>query len=75
MECNIDAKGKAIRLIGGLFTLLLGMTIGIFYGMGILIYSEWLTISICLIIGGCFAIFEGKAGWCAIRAIGIKTPI
>ena len=26
-ECNIDAKGKAIRLFGGIFSLILGLII------------------------------------------------
>jgi len=27
------------------------------------------------IFGGAFAIFEARAGWCIVRAIGIKTPL
>ena len=26
-------------------------------------------------IGGAFAIFEGWSGWCAIRAMGFRTPL
>jgi hypothetical protein len=26
-------------------------------------------------LGGAFAIFEARAGWCALRAMGIKTPL
>jgi hypothetical protein len=25
--------------------------------------------------GGAFAVFEARAGWCVIRAMGIKTPL
>ncbi|MBT6728200.1 MAG: hypothetical protein HOA75_15830 [Deltaproteobacteria bacterium] len=25
--------------------------------------------------GGAFAIFEARAGWCVIRAMGFKTPL
>ena len=28
----------------------------------------------CL-VGGGFMIFEGWAGWCAVRALGFKTPV
>jgi hypothetical protein len=27
------------------------------------------------LFGGAFAIFEARAGWCIVRAIGIKTPL
>jgi len=27
------------------------------------------------VLGGAFAIFEARAGWCALRAMGIKTPL
>ena len=27
------------------------------------------------VLGGAFAIWEGRAGWCIVRAIGIKTPL
>ncbi|MBJ24409.1 MAG: hypothetical protein CMB64_07050 [Euryarchaeota archaeon] len=75
MQCNIDARGKAVRLIGGMFSLLLGITLGILFGMGILNTSIWYSSSLFLIVGGCFGIFEGKSGWCVVRAIGLKTPI
>ena len=25
--------------------------------------------------GGAFAIYEARAGWCVVRALGIKTPL
>jgi hypothetical protein len=28
-----------------------------------------------IIAGGAFAIFEGRTGWCAARAMGFRTPI
>jgi hypothetical protein len=27
------------------------------------------------ILGGAFAIYEARAGWCIVRAMGIKTPL
>jgi hypothetical protein len=27
------------------------------------------------IAGGIFAMWEARAGWCVVRAIGIKTPL
>ena len=25
--------------------------------------------------GGGFVVFEGAAGWCALRAMGVRTPV
>ena len=25
--------------------------------------------------GGAFAVFEARAGWCAVRAMGFRTPL
>jgi hypothetical protein len=30
---------------------------------------------IATVLGGAFMIFEGVNGWCAVRALGFKTPI
>jgi hypothetical protein len=27
------------------------------------------------IVGGMFSMWEARAGWCVVRAMGIKTPI
>lgn len=75
MECNIDARGKAVRMIGGIFSLFVGITVGILFGMDIFSTSQWLSFAVILIVTGCFAIFESRAGWCAVRAMGFKTPI
>ena len=32
-------------------------------------------LSIVAILGGAFAIFEARAGWCVLRAMGIKTRL
>ncbi len=37
-------------------------------------WVAWAT-TIAVLAGGAFMIFEARAGWCAIRAMGIKTPI
>ena len=75
MECNIDARGKVVRMVGGMFSLFAGIVVGVLFGMDIFATSEWLLIAVILIVSGCFAIFESRAGWCAVRAMGFKTPI
>jgi hypothetical protein len=31
-------------------------------------------VSIATTVGGAFAVFESRAGWCIVRAVGFKTP-
>lgn len=71
MQCNIDAKGKAVRLMIGLATMIAG---GVILG---LLGTEPLPLGIAIgcFIGGGFAVFEGWSGWCAVRALGFKTPV
>lgn len=75
LVCNIDAKGKAIRLIGGLLAILAGL-IGYFVvDQGVLPIPETLGhVGVALVLlSGAFSIFEARSGWCVIRAMGFKT--
>jgi hypothetical protein len=70
---NIDQRGKKARLKGGIIAALCGIVLMIW---GALAGSRtMLVIGILLLITGAFMIFEGARGWCALRAIGIKTPM
>ena len=75
LECNIDAKGKAARFLGGAAAIL-GSLI-----LAALLVADVLTVGLGWyavaggIFGGAFAIFEARAGWCIVRAIGFKTPL
>ena len=71
MQCNIDSKGKAVRLLLGLAVLLAGVLLLVFGGTD----GIFLGIGIGCLIGGAFATFEGWSGWCAVRAMGFKTPL
>jgi hypothetical protein len=74
MTCNIDAKGKLVRLIYGLVFVIAGIVLLFAWALpsgGVL---AWI-VTIALIAGGAFAIFEARAGWCAVRAMGFKTPV
>ena len=74
MRCNIDAKGKALRLVYGCIFLLGGLLLLILWAMPTQTLWAW-TISLGLMIGGAFAIFEARTGWCVLRAIGFRTPL
>lgn len=75
MECNIGEKGKAARLKLGIFTLIcsgilaLTLLLGIFEGSFL-----WLAVAGSA-FGGAFSIWEARAGWCIVRAMGFKTPL
>ena len=71
MKCNIDARGKRTRLIAGMITSVVGMVALIvldFEPLGAII-------GFSCFAGGGFMMFEGWAGWCAVRALGFKTPV
>ena len=73
MHCNIDQRGRRSRIISGAIVDLIG--IGIFVigvmrdNLGALIAGGVLSLV------GAFMIFEGVRGWCALRAMGVKTPL
>ena len=74
-ECNIDAKGKAARLVGGVISVLAGLVVaGLLATQTVTLGIGWLTVA-GLTLGGAFAIYEARAGWCIVRAIGIRTPL
>lgn len=65
--CNIDRRGRLLRGILGFLLLAAGIylvfwTDHAFWGSGA-----------CAV--GAFGLFEGIKGWCAIRALGIGTPL
>jgi hypothetical protein len=75
MKCNIDARGKAVRLKLGI----LGIFAGIILSF-VLFFTNlelaWIWIFPAGAIGGgLFSVFEGWSGWCVVRAMGFKTPI
>ncbi|MBL6743860.1 MAG: hypothetical protein ISP83_05725 [Candidatus Poseidonia sp.] len=75
VECNIDARGKAARLLGGVSAILAASIFAILLATNsISIDFGWYAIAGAY-FGGAFAIFEARAGWCVVRAMGIKTPL
>ena len=71
MQCNINAKGKAVRLLSGLSFILAAVLTFLVGGLE----GIPLIVGISLLIGGGFMAFEGWSGWCAVRAMGFKTPL
>lgn len=75
LECNIDAKGKAARFLGGAAAILGSLILAALLATDTLAVGlGWYAVA-GGIFGGAFAIFEARAGWCIVRAIGFKTPL
>ena len=75
MECNIDAQGKAARFLGGMASVVAGLVLAVLLYTDIFTFDlGWYAVAGAL-LGGAFAIWEARAGWCIVRAIGIKTPL
>ncbi|HUB26626.1 MAG TPA: hypothetical protein VL992_14465 [Tepidisphaeraceae bacterium] len=74
LTCNIDARGKRARFINGAVLLAVGIGLTIFLAWPSGQAWPWIVSAACILIGG-FCIFEARAGWCALRAMKIKTPL
>ncbi|MBC8105267.1 MAG: hypothetical protein H7Z14_01660 [Anaerolineae bacterium] len=74
LQCNIDARGKRVRLINGIVTTLIGVLLLFLWALPSGSAIGW-ALTIACIAGGAFMIFEARAGWCVIRAMGFKTSI
>ena len=75
LECNIDSKGRAMRLVAGILAILGGAAAYFILMLDIIPVPESIgTLGVlAMVCGGAFAIFEAKAGWCVVRALGFKT--
>ena len=74
ITCNIDQRGRKVRILAGAFVESLGILLGVLW------FLEWTpawTIwpALATWLSGMFVIVEGALGWCAVRAMGFKTPI
>lgn len=65
-SCNIDRRGRLIRLIAGL--LCLGGAAWCFWGTDGAFWASG------LLALGVVSVFEGLRGWCIVRAFGFRTP-
>ncbi|HSZ58017.1 MAG TPA: hypothetical protein VK797_20305 [Tepidisphaeraceae bacterium] len=74
LSCNIDSRGKLARLIYGIILVAIGVVLLVFWALSGGGTLAWLVSAACL-LSGAFAIFEARAGWCVMRAMGFKTPM
>jgi hypothetical protein len=72
-SCNIDARGKLARLIYGVVLLIISALLG-WHAWNVHSTGWWIAAGCCA-AGGAFAVYEARAGWCIVRAMGFKTPM
>ncbi len=73
LACNINARGKKVRLIIGILLLLAAILVGI-AALVWPFFIFWIIAAVLAAAGG-FCVFEARAGWCAVRAMGFKTRV
>ena len=75
LTCNIDQRGRTSRIMIGAMIEAPGVVLLVLRYTGVL-SGDWpWFVGAAAVIGGVFMIFEGAIGWCAVRAMGFKTPI
>jgi hypothetical protein len=74
LVCNIDRKGRLVRLVYGVILIVTGLVLMIGWAWPAATALSWI-VSVCAILGGSFAVFEARTGWCAVRALGFRTPM
>jgi hypothetical protein len=74
MQCNIDDRGRLFRMTVGFMLAVIGLVLLILSIVRGGTLFTW-TSSIVLLLLGAFMFFEGRVGWCAVRAMGFKTRI
>jgi hypothetical protein len=72
MVCNIDGKGRLARLIWGILCLAAGVVMLLRWARPGGGWVAWVVTGVVL-FAGAFGVFEWWAGWCVVRAMGVKT--
>jgi len=74
ITCNIDQRGRKVRILLGACIESVGLLLGVLWFLGWTpAWTIWPAASIW--VSGVFVIVEGAIGWCGVRAMGFKTPI
>ena len=62
-----------VRLIAGLIFLVSGIAAMLLWARPSGTILPWI-LSASFAFGGAFMLFEARAGWCVVRAMGFRTP-
>jgi len=74
MKCNIDDKGRRVRRTGGIVCCVAGAALVVIFLAAHFSYAM-LLVGLGLLALGAFQLFEAQKGWCALRAMGVKTRV
>jgi hypothetical protein len=74
LQCNIDSRGKRARLVSGIVMVIVALILVGAWAWPSRSAVGW-AIALFFILAGAFSIFEARAGWCALRAMGFKTRV
>lgn len=74
MQCNIDQKGRRVRTGWGVLMLLACLAAGGAGWFGMLGPGWAWGLGLLFLAAALFAFYEARKGWCAVRAMGFKTP-
>ena len=74
MRCNIDARGKAVRLIvGGAMLVISAVLLALILTDVLSVRWGWVAGGVACF--GAFGVVQARAGWCVVRAMGFSTRI
>ncbi len=74
LKCNIDQRGKTARMVLGAFVESIGILLGVLWFLSWT--PDWTIYPAAVVwLCGIFLLFEAIMGWCAVRALGIETPL
>ena len=74
-ECNIDARGKAVRMKLGIRLIIISLILATLTYFEIIPSTLGWLATASSFGGGAFTIWESRMGWCVIRAMGFRTKI
>ncbi|MBI1369893.1 MAG: hypothetical protein GC162_14710 [Planctomycetes bacterium] len=75
MQCNIDQRGRKVRFAWGLLMCAGAVALAVCGYLGV-VAGAWVWIVVGLLAAaGLFGFYEARKGWCAVRAMGFKTPM
>jgi len=74
LACNIDSAGKAHRFRIGLVLVAVAAVMALAWAVPFASRLGWIAAGL-LALGGGFSLFEARAGWCVVRAMGFRTRV
>jgi len=72
LACNIDSVGKAYRFRMGLLLMAVAAAVALAWALPFASRTGWILAGM-VALGGGISLFEARAGWCVVRALGFRT--